>query len=139
MSRERIENIIIGTLLESTEDENYFQDCRCCITEDMFADAVNMRIYHLISEMNANGQYDTCPSSIFATYGDSVMDILDDMLDKVNNYSFVYLKWEYNEKQYVRYQAMGMKPAYTGVRFSDYVNAFIKMVFYYEAKRNKTA
>ena len=139
MTRERLENIIIGTILESTEDENYFTDCRCCITEDMFVDDTNRRIYHYVVEMQAQGNAEICPSSIFARYGSEVMDILDAMLEKVNNYSFLYLKWEYNEKRYVQYHMTGQKPSYTGVRFSDYVNAFIKMVYYEEQKRRNAA
>lgn len=135
MERERLENIIIGTLLESTADDNYYTDCRCCITEDMFMDATNRRIYHYISAMQAGGKSDTRPSDIFTEYGAEVVDILPSMTDKVNNYSFMYLKWVVNEGSYLYHLNTGVKVRYTNVMFSEYVNAFVKMYFY-EEKRN---
>ena len=135
MERGRLENIIIGTLLESTADDNYYTDCRCCVTEDMFLDATNRRIYHYVSEMQAGGKSATRPSDIFSVYGAEVVDILQDMIDKVNNYSFLYLKWLINEGSYLYEMNTGVKVKYTNVMFSEYVNAFVKMYFY-EEKRN---
>lgn len=136
MERERLENIIIGTLLESTADDNYYTDCRCCVTEDMFMDATNRRIYHYVSEMQAGCKSDTRPSDIFAEYGAEVVDIIQDMMDKVINYSFLYLKWLINEGSYLYQLNTGVKVRYTNVMFSEYVNAFVKMYFY-EEKRNR--
>lgn len=135
MKRERLENIIIGTLLESTVDDNYYMDCRCCVTEDMFMDATNRRIYHYVAEMQAGGKSATRPSDIFAEYGAEVVDILADMMDKVGNYSFMYLKWLINEGSYLYQMNTGVRAKCTDVRFSEYVDAFVKMYFY-EKTRN---
>lgn len=126
--RKELENIIIGTLLESTEDENYFIDCRSCVTEDMFLDEVNRRLYGIISEMNNGGNQDTRPSSILQAYGASVADIVATMCELCTEYSFINKKMMHNEWEYLDYLD-GKKPEYTKVQFSDYVNGFIKMVF----------
>ena len=70
--RQKLEKIIIGTLLESTWRYNYFDDVKCLISEDMFRDEVNRRIFVLIREMNANGKIDTTPADIFAENGAKV-------------------------------------------------------------------
>ena len=138
MNRERLENIIIGTLLESTADDNYYTDCRCCVTEDMFADETNRRIYHYVSEMQSAGKSDTRPSDIFEEYGAAVVDIIYDMMDKVNNYSFMYLKWLINEGSYLYQMNTGVRAKGTDVRFSEYVNAFVNMYFYEEKRNGKS-
>ena len=53
--RQQLENIIIGTLLESTWRHNYFDDVKCLVSVDMFRDETNKRIYGLIWEMNSRG------------------------------------------------------------------------------------
>lgn len=124
-----MENIIIGTLLESNDDENYFEECRSSITPDMFSDERNRRIFCLIAEMNGNGITNTDPSNILATYGDGVIDLIADMADRVNNYSFLYKKCVYNEMRYLHSLAFGDISNYTQVTFTDYVNNFIWLVY----------
>lgn len=137
--RQEIENIIIGTLLESTAEENYYVHCRCCISADMFIEEANRRIYGLIADMNAKGKPATTPSDIFAEYGESVMDILDAMVDKVVNWSFIHKKVQYNEYWWVESQLSGCEHKRTEVTFLDYINYFVKMVFEDGEKRYKTA
>ena len=137
--RQEIENIIIGTLLESTEGENYFTHCRCCLTVDMFSDEANRRIYAIVAEMNAKGKTATTPSDIFAEYGAEVMDVMDAMVEKGVNWSFIHKKVQYNEYWYIERQLSGCEARHTDVTFLDYINLFVKIVFEDERKRYKTA
>lgn len=128
----RLENIIIGTLLESTEEMNYFGFCKSCITPEMFNDDMNRRIFGIIAEMNRNGEYDTRPATIFGKYGSSVMELLPRMIDLVTDYSFVYLKAAYNENRYLFSLVYGIEPKYTDITFEKYVESFIKRHYYEE-------
>lgn len=125
--RQELENIIIGTLLESTMEESYYYDVKSCITEDMIQDGMNKRIFRMVSEMNAKGKKETTPTAILEEYGEAVMDILPDIVDKAVDNSFVWLKCKHNEEQYLSSLETGYKPKYTYVEFSDYVGAFIKL------------
>lgn len=135
--REKLENIIIGTLLESTGEMNYFDVCRCSITADMFTDDLNRRIYTIVSEMNSKGEVDTRPSVIFDRYGVDVIDLLPQMVDMVTDFSFIHLKMDYNEKRYLASLTTGMEPQYTDVTFADYVEALVKI--HYNEERKDTA
>lgn len=133
--RVELENIIIGTLLESDGQKNWYEDCRCSITADMFTDEVNRRIYSYISEMNAKGITDTRPSSIFDEYGEQVVDIVSRMCELCNEYSFIHKKIQYNELRYLTQIEYGVKVQYTDVKFTDYVYGFINQVFINEEER----
>lgn len=124
---EHLEKIIIGTLLDSNSEHNFFDECRCCITADMFSDIVRSRIYSIVSDMNMKGIPETDPNTIFEHYGEKVLDILPTMLDLVTDYSFIYLKTDYNEKVFRISFVNGVKPHYTDVTFTDYVNQFLKL------------
>ena len=131
---QKIEKIIIGTLLESNSQKNYFDDCRCCITADMFSDEICRFIYGIVSDMNANGMADTDPYTLLENYPEQVLGILPDMLELVVEYSFVHLKMEYNERQFRVSCVFGVNPHYTDVTFTDYVNTFLKL---YEDEKRK--
>lgn len=122
--RQQLENIIIGTLLESTWRHNYFDDVKCLVSVDMFRDETNKRIYGLIWEMNSRGMVETTPSDIFAEYGASVVDIAADMCDLCTDYSFIHLNTKYREEQFLK-GCKGRKE----VTFGDYVNQFIIMSY----------
>ena len=127
MSRRiELENIIIGTLLDDVGDEHYVNDCRSFITKEMFEDETNRTLYGYIMELSAKGE-DYSPLGIYSHYGQSVTDLVPAMVEKVTDYSFVHKKSLYNERQWLGSQVFGVKPAYTDIRFSDYVMAFIKM------------
>lgn len=127
MSRRiELENIIIGTLLDDVGDEHYVNDCRSFITKEMFEDETNRTLYGYIMELSAKGE-DYSPLGIYSHYGQSVMDLVPAMVEKVTDYSFVHKKSLYNERQWLGSQVFGIKPTYTDIRFSDYVMAFIKM------------
>ena len=128
--REEIECIIIGTLLDSTAEHNYYEECRYCITADMFTDQTNGRIYGLIAKMNADGKVQTDPISILEHFGDSVMDILYRMMDLVTDWSLTYKRFFYNESQWLNEVfGDGRKAKYTDVGLAEYLSSFTKMVF----------
>lgn len=125
--REYIEKIIIGTLLESKGYENWYDDCRCSVSADMFMDATNRRIFELVADMNARGKTETTPCDIMHEYGAEVMDIACDMVDLCTEYSFIHLKTKYNEEQYLDSLVFGSEVERTDVQFADYVNKFIAL------------
>lgn len=121
-----LENIIIGTLLDDVGDEYYIDECRSCITKDMFSDQVNKRIYDLVMEQYAKGE-DTTPLGLYQAYGQSVVDIIPDILEKVTDYSFTHKKSFYNKRQWLAAEIFDIIPQFTDIQFSDYVNAFVQM------------
>lgn len=127
--RHQLENIIIGTLLESNGERNYFEDCRSILTGDMFQDETNRRIYGLVSDMNRKGKVNTDPCSIFDEYGADVLDIVADMTQLCTEWSFVYLKTLYNERCFICSCTDGIKYQRTCVEFVDYVKQFVSFVY----------
>lgn len=127
--RQQLENIIVGTLLESNAEKNYFDDCRSTVTSGMFLDETNRRIYVLISEMNNKGMTNTDPCSIFTEYGEAVLDIVSRMCELCTEYSFIHQKFMYNEWQYLKSCINGRYCEPTSVQFEDYVKQFIKSVY----------
>lgn len=134
--RQELENIIIGTVLESNEERNYYDDCGTIITADMFFDEKNRRVWKLIVDMNAKGLKETTPCDIFKEYGQAVADIVPWMCELVADYSFVYRKTKYNEISYLMNEFYGVETKYTDVRFEDYVKKFIKTVYEKEGADN---
>lgn len=137
--RQQLENILIGTLLESTEERNFYLECCCMVTEDMIQDGANRRIYHIIAEMNAKGMQDTRPTTIFETYGDSVIDLLPDMTERCANDSIIEKKMQYNKVEHLKSYNEDRAPRYTDVDFTVYVTEFLKYVYEEERGRNKAA
>ena len=131
--RQQLENIIVGTLLESNAERNYFDDCRSTVTSGMFLDDTNRRIYGLISEMNNKGMTNTDPCSIFTEYGEAVLDIVSRMCELCTDYSFIHQKFMYNEWQYLKSCINDRYYEPTSVQFEDYVKQFIKSVYEDEA------
>jgi len=124
-----LENIIVGTLLESVEGMNYYEETKYMITPDMMQDETNRRIYTYIVDMNAKGMNKTTPCDIFEEYGEVVIDILPRMCELCNEYSFLWLKFDYNERRYLASEVYGVNGRETEVQFSDYVNQYVKMIF----------
>ena len=127
--RQYLENIIIGTLMDSSESRNFFTDCVSCLLPDMFLDDDNRRIYGLVSEMNRKGMTDTNPYNIFMEYGEAVVDLVPRMTELCTDYSFVWLKTEYNERRYIASMRDGVDYGRTDVQFVDYINQFLKLVY----------
>lgn len=135
MSRKlEIENIIIGTLLCSTEDDNFFRSCRSSVNERMFSDEVNRRIFRMVAEMNAQGMQEVNPLTVYERYGKEVEDICYRMCELSSQYSFLHRKTQYNERQFLLYHGYGQEPNYTNVTFDDYVNRFIQNYYDNEGK-----
>lgn len=130
MSRkEYLENIILGTLLDVDSEQDYYEDCRYCVTADMFSDEVNGRIYNIISDMRGKGKKETSPLQIVREYGEAVYGLLSRMLELVVNYSFLHLKTEYNEKNFLCRCIFGQAKKPTDVQFVDYVNQYLVYVY----------
>ena len=127
--RQQLENIIIGTLLESNEELNYFDDCRM-LTPDLFIDEANRRLFVLISKMNASGDQCTDPCSIFQKHFEDVSDIYLRMVDLCTEYSFIHLMTQHNERQFLASCTTGIEYRASDVQFKDYVDQFLRIVFY---------
>jgi hypothetical protein len=126
--REYIENIIIGTLLDYSGGD-YYQDCKCSITEDMIQDETNKRIFHLICDMRKKCKAMTTPLDLYEEYGFMIEDMVADMCEKCNEYSFIHLKTEYNENRFIQSCITGEKYKRTDVQFTDYVNQYLKLSY----------
>ena len=126
--REQLENIIIGTLMESNSQRNYFDECKAIIPE-MFSDPTNRKLFTIISDMNAAGRTDTDPCSIFKEYDFMVADILPRMLELCTDYSFIHLKMEYNERRYIDSCITGNDYRGTTVQFVDYIKQFLSLIY----------
>lgn len=134
--RQQLENIVIGTLLESTEYHNYYDEVKSSVVPEMFQNETNRRIFRLIAEMNAKGKADTTPCDIFNEYGESVVDIAADMCDLCTDFSFIHLKMDYNERHFLASVMFGVEQMKTDVQFEDYVNQFIKFALSDEKSKN---
>ena len=130
--RQRLEKIIIGTLLDIS---NHYEDVRGYITEDMFSDSTCRRIYGMIVQMRNEGFALTDPNSIFQRYGEQVTDILTTMCELCTNYSFEYMKIRFNEEAFLCNHLLGTNYPTTNVEFSVYVKEFINLVLEDEKKR----
>ena len=123
-TRQRVENIIIGTLLDLCD---HYDDCRGYITEDMFMDETNRRIYGLITKMKDEGYKHTDPASIFDRYGEAVLDIVARMCELCNDYSFECRKIRHNERIWLYNDMNGTNYPIANVEFMDYIKSFINI------------
>lgn len=124
--RDEIENIIIGTLLNSTADDNYFDNCKSCITPDMFTDDRKSRIFVLVKELNGKGVYDTNPLTLFSTFGQKIYDIIPFAVELSTDWCFFMMKYKYNRKIYYSFSE---RKLFTNVSFDNYVSQFIKIAY----------
>lgn len=124
--RQEIENIIIGTLL-NTFDTDWFADCSYCITADMFTDNRNAKIYSAICEYRK-----TCDTSItpyhLCKFDKNLLPLAGYIIDLATNFYFLVKKVEYNEAVWCCRLIDGKRYRYTEVKFLDYVCKFIEMV-----------
>lgn len=134
--RQRLEKIIIGTLLDITD---HYDDVRGYITEEMFSDSTCRRIYGLITQMRYEGVGLTDPNSIFKRYGEGVMDIVPIMCELCTDYSFEYMKVRYNEDRFIENEFLGTNHPVTNVEFIDYVREFINLVMEDEKRKHSTS
>ena len=134
--RQRLEKIIIGTLLDFN---NHYDVCRSSVTKDMFIDKVLERIYTLIQQMHSEGAEQTDPCSIFERYGDEVADIAAEMCELCQEYSFEIMKVRHNERLWLAKQIFGVDNMQVDVSFEFYVSEFVKEVFKDEKGKARAA
>lgn len=133
--RQEIEDIIIGTLL-NTFDTDWFADCRYCITTDMFEDERNAKIYSAVCEYRKSGNfritaYDLC------IFDNSLLSLAPYMVSLAINFYFFIKKVNYNRNVWRSRQSTGKLYRYTDVKFSDYVGKFLEMIIIERKKLNK--
>lgn len=126
--RQEIENIIIGTLL-NTFDTDWFADCRYCITTDMFADERNAKIYSAICEYRKTSNKIITPYHL-CSFDKNLFSIATYMAELAGEYYFLAKKVNYNESVWLLRELNGERYRYTDVKFSDYIGKFIEMVIH---------
>ncbi len=133
--RQEIENIIIGTLL-NTFDTDWFADCSYCITADMFTDDKNARIYSAICEYRK-----TCDTSItpyhLCKFDKNLLPLAGYMAELAVGCYFLVKKVDYNERVWIYRLIDGKRYRYTDVKFTDYIGKFIEMVIEERKTQNK--
>lgn len=133
--RQEIENIIIGTLL-NTFDTDWFADCSYCITADMFTDERNARIYSSIIEYRKTGDKSITPYHL-CEFDNDLLSIAVYMEELAGDYYFLAKKVDYNESVWLVRQIEGKRYRYTDVKFTDYVVKFLEMVIKERKIQNK--
>lgn len=133
--RQEIENIIIGTLL-NTFDTDWFADCRYCITADMFSDEINAKIYSAICEYRKTSNKIITPYHL-CSFDKNLLSLAAYMAGLAVDYYFLVKKVNYNESVWLLREFNGERYRYTDVKFSDYVGKFLEMVIVERKKQNK--
>lgn len=133
--RQEIENIIIGTLL-NTFDTDWFADCSYCITADMFTDERNARIYSAIRGYRKTGDKAITPYHL-CLFDDKMLSLAVYMEDLATDFYFLVKKVNYNERVWIAREFEGKRCRYTDVKFSDYVGKFLEMVIGERKTQNK--
>lgn len=124
MSRlQEIENIIIGTLLNSF-DIDWFAECSFCITSDMFKDDRNSKIYSSICEFRKAGNIEITPLGLY-NFDNSLSPLIGHMITLASDFYFLVKKSNYNEGVRLARRFEGKQYRYTDVSFKDYVTKFL--------------
>lgn len=124
MSRlQEIENIIIGTLLNSF-DIDWLVKCSFCITADMFKDNRNSKVYSAILEFRKTGKTEITPLNLYS-FDESLFPLISHMITLATDCYFLVKKLNYNENVRLARYFLGKQYRYTDVSFTDYVNKFI--------------
>ena len=133
--RQEIENIIIGTLL-NTFDTDWLADCSYCITADMFADERNAKIYSAICEYRKTDDKSITPYHL-CEFDKDLLPIAEYMAELATNCYFLVKKVNYNELVWIAREFEGKQYRRTDVKFSDYVVRFLDIVINERKMRNK--
>lgn len=133
--RQEIENIIIGTLL-NTFDTDWFADCSYCITADMFTDERNAKIYSSIIEYRKTGDKVITPYHL-CEFDNNLLSFAWYMAELAGDYYFLIKKVNYNEKVWFARQIESKRYRYTDVKFTDYVAKFLEIVISERKNQNK--
>lgn len=124
--RQEIENIIIGTLL-NTFDTDWFADCSYCITADMFTDERNAAIYSAIIEYRKTDDKSITPYHL-CKFNKDMTQFAVYMAELSLDYYFLVKKVRYNERVWITRSISGVRCRYTDIKFSDYVAKFLENV-----------
>lgn len=135
--RQEIENIIIGTLLNSFETDDWYGDCAICITVDMFEDSRNAKIYSTIAAMHKVGLNITTPLDVFEFGDEEIKSFTEYMCYLATDYHFLAKKVDYNESVWIDRMINGKRYRYTEVKFSDYVAKFVQYAIGKKKAQNK--
>lgn len=133
-TKERLERIILGTLLD-TSGQQYHDECMI-LSEDMFCNDTDRRIYGYIYQMLAKGK-PTDVNSIFEELGEKVLDTLPYMLELSMDYAFDILKVKKNDEIWKANFIYGTDIPYQLETFNDYINIFIKLVYKDEERKRE--
>lgn len=133
--RQEIENIIIGTLL-NTFDTDWLADCSYCITADMFTDERNATIYSAIIEYRKTDDKSITPYHL-CEFDKELLPLAGYMVELAGDYYFLAKKVDYNERVWIARQIDCKRYRYTDVKFTDYVEKFLEMVIEERKTRNK--
>lgn len=133
--KQEIENIIIGTLLNTFETD-WFADCSYCIMADMFVDKRNAGIYSAIVEYRKDGDKSITPYHL-CKFDNVLLSLAGYMTELSVDYYFLAKKVFYNESVWVSRQIEGKRYRYTDVTFMDYVTKFLEMVISERKCQNK--
>ena len=133
--RQEIENIIIGTLL-NTFDTDWLADCSYCITADMFTDERNAAIYSAIIEYRKTGDKTITPYHL-CEFDNDLFSLAVYMTELSINCCFFVKKVYYNERVWIARTFEGKRCRYTDIKFSDYVVKFLENVISERKMRNK--
>jgi hypothetical protein len=64
-TRNKIEMIILGTMLNDMGGDNFMQSCRLSLRKELFADKKNAFVFMLLDNMYQDGIKSTTPSDVF--------------------------------------------------------------------------
>lgn len=134
--RERLEKIILGTLLD-VSGQKYHDECMM-LSQDMFCDGSNSRIYGYISELLGKDK-PTDVNSVFVEYGEKVIDLVPYMVELSMNYAFDIIKVRKNELIWRANLVYGTDFNYHLETFKDYLDIFIKLVYKDEERKRDYA
>lgn len=123
--KQEIENIIIGTLLNSC-DVDWFADCGYCVTTEMFADKRNAEIYATICEYRKISDGEISPFEIYKFGNEKIKSLAAYMVELATDFDFFTKKVHYNESVWIARHIRGERYSYTDIKFTDYVSKFIE-------------
>lgn len=122
--REQIENIVIGTLLNSDSHHDYFTEVRSVVSPDMFSDSRRASIFRMVAAMNAKGEMRTWPDAVVARFPETGAELAAYMVELASEWHFLAKKVRLNEWAWLSGQNTR-----TNVSFSDYVKRFVQLAY----------
>ena len=64
-SRSKVEQIVIGTLMNEYGGDGFFDSCRMVLRKELFADRRNAFIFDIVKKMHDEGITETTPHDVF--------------------------------------------------------------------------